>query len=358
MSSDKFQVFYTGATGYIGGAVLQLILEHPQTSTFSIIALVRDAAKAHLLESKFGVKTVVGSLQDVDKLSELAENAHIVVHTADADDEGAMKAILAGLKRRHEKTGDVPHLIHTSGAALIADSARGAYLSPRIYSDLDIAALDALPATAAHHTVDLLAVQADEDGYARTYIVVPGYVYGAPSGPLYDAGIAKKTTILLPWLADVFARRGRAGVLNGGKNAWANVHVHDNADAYYRLFSKILAEPASLGHGRTGYHFTENGECTLYDMCAAVGAALVAAGVASEAEAEPDSLAAEECDRYFGKYGDFEVVDLFFANVRCRADRARKHLGWAPTHTADEVLGTAPELVGAAVKKHGLPAKA
>ena len=32
---------------------------------------------------------------------------------ADADDEAALKAILAGLKRRHEKTGDVPHLIHT-----------------------------------------------------------------------------------------------------------------------------------------------------------------------------------------------------------------------------------------------------
>ena len=70
-------------TGYIGGAVLQLILQHPQVSTFSITALVRDAAKAALLESKCSptVKAAVGSLQDLDKLTELAENAHIVVHT-------------------------------------------------------------------------------------------------------------------------------------------------------------------------------------------------------------------------------------------------------------------------------------
>lgn len=67
--------------GYIGGAVLQLILQHPKASTFAITALVRDPAKAQLLESKFGVKSVVGSLQGFDKLAELAENAHIVVHT-------------------------------------------------------------------------------------------------------------------------------------------------------------------------------------------------------------------------------------------------------------------------------------
>ncbi|KAI0682662.1 NAD(P)-binding protein [Cerioporus squamosus] len=358
MSSDKLQIFYTGATGYIGGVVLQLILQHPQASTFAITALVRDAAKAQLLESKFGVKAVVGSLQDLDKLTELAENAHIVVHTADATDEAALKAILAGLKRRYEKTGDVPHLIHTAGAGLVADNARGAYLASHIYSDLDVATLEALPSTAPVHTAIQLVVKADEDGYARTYVVLPGYVYGTPSGPLYDASIAKKTTIMLPWFADVFARRGRAGVLGGGKNAWATVHVHDNADAYYRLFSKIVenSDPSSLGHGRTGYYFTENGECTLYDMCKALGEALVAAGVA--AEAEPDTLSQDECDKYFGRYGDLEAVSMFFANVRCRADRARRDLGWTPTHTPDEVLKTAPELVVAVVEKRGLKKKA
>ena len=32
---------------------------------------------------------------------------------ADADDEAAMKAILEGLKKRHEKLGDLPILIQT-----------------------------------------------------------------------------------------------------------------------------------------------------------------------------------------------------------------------------------------------------
>ncbi len=263
-----------------------------------------------------------------------------------------------------------------SGAGVVADDARGAYLASHIYSDLDVAALDALPPTAPAHAADLLLVKADEDGYARTYIIKPGYVYGTPSGPLYDAGIAKKTTIMLPWLADVFARRGRAGVLGGGKNVWASVHVHDStclrpctgkeseeklirivdADVYYRLFSKILEDPSRLGHGREGYYFSENGECTLYDMCKAVGEALVAVGVATEAE--PNILSPEECDKYFGKYGALEAVKMFFANVRCRADRARRDLGWAPTHTPDEVLKTAREIVDAVVEKQGLKTKA
>ena len=37
----------------------------------------------------------------------------ILVMQADADDEDAAKAILQGLKDRHEKTGKVPSLIHT-----------------------------------------------------------------------------------------------------------------------------------------------------------------------------------------------------------------------------------------------------
>ena len=38
---------------------------------------------------------------------------HALILQADADSEDPMKAILAGLKARHEKTGEKPILIHT-----------------------------------------------------------------------------------------------------------------------------------------------------------------------------------------------------------------------------------------------------
>lgn len=86
------------------------------------------------------MKTIVGSLEDLDKLSALSENAHVVIHTvrawyrehlsrltnshwycqADCDHLDAIKAILSGLKARHEKTGDLPLLIHTVSVPLFA----------------------------------------------------------------------------------------------------------------------------------------------------------------------------------------------------------------------------------------------
>ena len=40
---------------------------------------VRSPEKARRLEEEFGVKTVVGTLADLDKLEQLSEQAHIVI---------------------------------------------------------------------------------------------------------------------------------------------------------------------------------------------------------------------------------------------------------------------------------------
>nr|VWO96435.1 Alpha-aminoadipate reductase [Ganoderma boninense] len=81
--SGKTPIFFIGATGFIGGAVLQAILAHPKANTFEITALVRAEAKAKALESTLGIKTVIGSLQDYALLTENAENAHVVFQIAD-----------------------------------------------------------------------------------------------------------------------------------------------------------------------------------------------------------------------------------------------------------------------------------
>ena len=159
-----------------------------------------------------------------------------------------MKAILAGLKARYEKTGEKPILIHTvcpkpiplippltyflqkSGTGLLADDSRGEHTSPTITSDLDLAALERLPASALHHSVDLLVNAADADGYATTYIVLPGIIYGRPTGPLFDgpAPISRGTMMQIPWLAGPFVKRGRPAVVGKGAGRWPNVHIDDS----------------------------------------------------------------------------------------------------------------------------------
>ncbi|KAI0701874.1 NAD-P-binding protein [Cerioporus squamosus] len=345
-NSEKTSILFTGATGYIGGSVLQRILQHPSANTFDITALVRDAGKAQLLETNFGVKAVVGSMEELEKLTQLAEKAHIVVQVANADDDSMMTAILAGLRKRHEKTGDVPVLVHTSGAGSWADDARGEYLSERIVSDLDIKAINDVPTNAAHRSVDILATKADAEGYVRTYLVLPTAVFGFGQGPLYDAGISKRSSALVSVLAEAAVKRGRAGMMGSGKNAWSVIHVEDNAHLAYLLFSAALKNDTKLGHGREGYYLTENGDVTFYELCKTIGTALVAEGVATEAE--PTVFTPEERVKYFGA----EVVaSLFFSNVRGRGDRGRRDLGWTPKHPKEELWKEVSEVAKELSKK-------
>ena len=56
------------------------MLDHPKRDTFEITALVRSVDKAKLLNT-LGVNTVVASLSDLDKLTELAAASDVVIHT-------------------------------------------------------------------------------------------------------------------------------------------------------------------------------------------------------------------------------------------------------------------------------------
>lgn len=58
---------------------MQRLLARPDRDNFEITALVRKPDVARRLEAEFGVKTVIGSLQDLDKLATLSENAHVVI---------------------------------------------------------------------------------------------------------------------------------------------------------------------------------------------------------------------------------------------------------------------------------------
>lgn len=64
----------------MGGSFLQILLDHPKRDTFEITAVVRNSDKAKLLNT-VGVNTVVASLSDYDKVTELAAAANVVINT-------------------------------------------------------------------------------------------------------------------------------------------------------------------------------------------------------------------------------------------------------------------------------------
>ena len=104
------------------------------------------------------------------------------------------------------------------------------------------------------------------------------------------------------------------------------------ADFYILLLDAILANPDKVGHGWEGIYFEESGEHSWYQMSRAIGEAMVALGLATDAE--PTSLTPEELVKYFGSV---LVGEYNGSNVRCRADRAHS-LGWNPKHTTEDLL--------------------
>ncbi|KAK7690469.1 hypothetical protein QCA50_005567 [Cerrena zonata] len=296
MSESHTSIFITGVTGYIGGSVLHRLLQHPSAKTFDITALVRSSEKAKKLES-FGVKAIVGSLDDYDLVEELTSQAHVIFDTADADNLEAIRAILHGTRKRHATVGDLPIYIHTSGTGELTDDARGNKTTDVIYDDLNPDQIESLPDTAFHRNVDLEIVAADKVGYVKTYIILPSTIYGIVSNPLVEAGIQNPQSIQIPMLIKASLGRKQAGMVGKGVALWPDVSNDDVADLYIVLYDAIVANPDKVGHGREGYYFGENGEHTWYSISRAIGEAFVDLGISTDPE--PTSLTDDELIKYF-----------------------------------------------------------
>lgn len=185
-----------------------------------------------------------------------------------------------------------------SGTGVLADDAKGLHGDHIIYDDTNVEQLKSIPSSAVHREVDLAVLAADEEGYARTYIVVPSVIYGLAAGPLFDAKIANPHSVMVPALITSSIDRGRAGYVGEGKNFWPHVHIQDTADLYLVLFNNLLTNPEKVGHGWEGFYFGENGTFGYKELANKIGDALVEVGRASDSSPKPYTK--EELGRYFG----------------------------------------------------------
>ncbi|TFK83316.1 NAD(P)-binding protein [Polyporus arcularius HHB13444] len=330
----KIPALFLGGTGYLGGALLSHFLTSDFfAQKFDITVLVRSPEKARRLETEYNVKVSIGSLDDTDKVEQLSEQAHAVWSLANSDDVNVSRAILRGLEKRHKKLQDRPVVIHTSGTGVLIDPRYilGNHIIEDVYSDLDVDKLAAIPPQAMHRPVDLLYLNADQEGYIRLVLVLPSTVYGTPSGVLNRSGIANKHSFQIPGLIRAAVERKRVGLIGEGQAIWNHVHIDDLVDLYALITTKFLTEPEKVGHGPEGYYFAENGEYLHYDLAMAISKALYKLG-AVESE-EPARFVTEEevqagalKERFVGASG---------TNARARAERARL-LGWMPKRTTED----------------------
>jgi nucleoside-diphosphate-sugar epimerase len=296
------RIFLTGATGYVGSAVLDALVR----GGHNVTALVRDNGKARLV-AKRGAHPVVGNLADPESFRSSAEAQDGYVHAAlDRSSRGAeiervaLDAIIAAAKRpRTAAAATAPRfVIYTSGVWVLG-------ASPDPADEAVPVNPIALAAWRPAHEQLILGAATD---HLRTMVVRPGIVYGGGTGIV----------------ADLFksAANGLVRVVGDGNNHWPLVYDRDLADLFARL--------AARGDASGVYHANDEGDERVNDIVAAIRPHL---------PVRPDvrHVPIEEARAKMGPYAEALALDQVIRSPRARA------IGWTPT--LHSVAGNAARLL-------------
>jgi nucleoside-diphosphate-sugar epimerase len=282
------RIFLTGATGYIGSAVLEAFLR----GGHEVAAVVRDPAQVERLTPR-GVQTVLGELSQPATYTAAAESAEAIVHTAFESskrgqqvDRLAIDALLGAAIRRSAK-GSPASFTYTSGVWVLGNTAGPA---------TEDAPLRPTTLVAWRPDHEKLVLEAGKGRTLRTAVVRPGIVYGAARGIVGDL------------LKD--ALNGLVRVIGDGQNHWPCVYDRDLADLYVRIATR--AEAAGV------FHANDEADEKVDDIVEAI---------ANHMHMRPDvrHVPIEEAQTKLGPYADALALDQVVRSPRAKA------IGWAPT---------------------------
>lgn len=277
------KVFVTGATGWVGSAVVADLIAHGH----QVVGLSRSAEKGAALRAT-GAEVLNATLDDLDALRGAAKAADAVFHLAFnhdfsnfADSATQDRIAIETLGAALEGT-DKPLLI-TSGVALLAPG--------RIATEADVP--PALPDFPRQSEAAAMALAARGVRAAAVRL--------APS--VHGVG---ETHGFVPMLIDVARKSGVSGYVGDAQNRWPAVHVADAALIYRLALESGITE--------TAYHATAEQGVPFREIAEAIGRKF---GLPVEAR-EPD---------HFGWLGGFVGAD-----VPASSERTQAVLGWHPTH--------------------------
>jgi nucleoside-diphosphate-sugar epimerase len=278
------RIFLTGATGYIGGAVLDALVR----SGHEVTALVRDKQKAALVAGR-GARPVVGNLADPASYGDLdAQDAY--VHTAFDAASGRGPAIdrivvsslveaANGAGAAGEDARPPRPIVYTSGVWVLGRTNGPAD------EDAPVNPIDIVAWRPEHEQMVLSASL----WRVRPIVVRPALVYGGRSGTIGDLFKA--------------AANGLVRVVGDGTNHWAVVHYRDLAELYARL----VATPAASGI----YHANDESDERVEDIVSAIAAC-------SPVQPDVRRVPLEEARAQMGGYADALALDQIVRSRRSR----------------------------------------
>jgi nucleoside-diphosphate-sugar epimerase len=290
-------VFLTGATGYVGGAIADALLR----AGHGVLGLAHSEQSAKVLQAR-SISPLRGDLRDPASLARGAHQAEAVIHAATSNssemaeaDIAAVEALLAALE------GTNKPFIYTSGCWVLGNSGE---------SIADEESPTDPPAIVAWRPALERRILAAAARGVHSVVIRPANVYGRGGGtPAMLINLARQT--------------GAARYIGTGENHCPMVQIDDLADAYVRTLTQAPAGTLVDVPGGPAVRFKE--------IARAISQA---AGL----DGRTESWSLEAARQVLGSLADALALDL-----QVSGPSAHRLLGWtsrAPSVLDDVVHGS------------------
>ena len=340
MSSRPAKILLTGATGFVGGTVLDTILssESSVLREATITCLVRGADRAATLQSHYNdrIRTAVyKDLDDLETTTKVAAGHDIVISTTLGYHLPSAQALLRGLARRKVSTGKDVWMIHLSGTSNISDQPiTGPWVEDREFDDVE----DDIYGWEKERELKSPYIQRQTE----LGVILTGLGFGVKTGVMMaptifglGKGLFNKISVQIPTYIRTALDYGRAVVIGEGDGERDYVHVEDLADLYTIMLLEILEGGGMrLPTGKKGIMFSGSGRFTWREVAQNAADVCFAGGTITDRTVESVSLkeGTKLLASYLGGVNEAMVEVGLSARGRTVASLARR-LGWMPTRT-------------------------